>query len=199
MPRIFAKTLGGVVAVVLFAGAPLFAGTPLVGSAEPRTVDSVDLRRYSGTWFELARIPNRFQKDCVGGATAEYVLREDGKIDVINRCWKTDRKLKVARGLAKVKDTTTQAKLKVSFFSILGFRPVWGDYWILDLGADYDFAVVGSPDRKYGWILCRSPKPPTTILDAAWDGVRRAGYDPGEFVATPQGQNDAPRSPAPSP
>jgi apolipoprotein D and lipocalin family protein len=181
------------------SAAALVAGASLAGGAEPRTVDSVDLRRYSGTWHELARIPNRFQKDCVGGATAEYVLREDGKIDVINRCWKPGRQLKVARGLAKVEDSTTQSKLKVSFFSILGFRPVWGDYWILALGDSYEYAVVGSPDREYGWILCRSPKPAPQILAAAWEAVRRAGYNPGDFLATTHGQVSAAGSSVSSP
>lgn len=157
--------------------------------ATPVPVARVDLERYAGTWYELAKIPNRFQKDCAGGTTATYTLREDGRIDVVNRCRRPDGSFEEARGVAKVVDNATHARLKVSFVSILGIRPFWGDYWILGLGPGYEYAVVGSPDRKYGWVLARSPDPGPEVLERAFDILRRQGYDPAGFEITPQ---DAP-------
>ncbi len=115
-------------------------------------VPHVEIARYLGTWYEIATIPSRFQKDCVG-VTATYTLRPDGKIDVLNACrLKTlDGKQKSVRGKAWVVDTATNAKLKVQFF-----WPFRGDYWIIGLDSDYRWAIVGSPDRAYLWILART-------------------------------------------
>jgi apolipoprotein D and lipocalin family protein len=147
---------------------------------EPVPVDSVDLERYAGTWYEIARIPNRFQKDCAGAATATYVLRDDGRIDVINRCLKANGKVKEARGLARV-GGEGGAKLEVSFFSILGWRPVWGDYWILDLGDNYEYSIVGEGSRKYGWILSRSATVDEKRMKALFESLGAQGYDPDAF------------------
>jgi apolipoprotein D and lipocalin family protein len=116
------------------------------------TVKYVDLKKYTGTWYEIARYPNRFQKDCVG-TFVNYTLREDGKINVLNQCYDKsfEGKLKQSKGVARVVDNQTNAKLKVSFF-----WPFEGDYWIIDLAEDYRYAVVGEPDRKYLWILSRN-------------------------------------------
>jgi apolipoprotein D and lipocalin family protein len=152
----------------------------------PTRVAHVDLERYAGLWHEIARIPNRFQKQCAWGVTAEYALRQDGRIDVINRCHKEDGKLDEAKGLARVEDKETNSLLKVSFFSILGWRPVWGDYWIIDLADDYGYAVVCSPDRKYGWILARSTELPADVLDGIYARLREQGFDTELFEATPQ-------------
>lgn len=147
---------------------------------KPTPVESVDLERYAGLWYEIARIPNRFQNDCVGAATATYELRDDGRIDVINRCTKENGETKEARGEARL-DDKGGARLQVSFFSILGWRPVWGNYWILDLGEDYEYSVVGEGSRKYGWILSRSPTIEDERLEALFESLRSQGYDPAEF------------------
>ena len=117
------------------------------------TVPSVDLQRYLGTWYEIASIPQRFQKGCTG-TTATYSLRDDGQIDVLNRCRfeRLDGELKLAKGRARVVDAQTNAKLEVSFF-----RLFWGDYWVIQLDPDYRYAVVGHPSRDYLWILSRTP------------------------------------------
>lgn len=120
---------------------------------EPETVSSVDLSRYVGTWYEIARLPNRFEKKCADSVTATYVQRPDGKISVTNRCRKSSGEFTTAKGKAKIVDRTTNAKLKVTFF-----WPFYGDYWILDLGSNYEYAVVGDPSRKYLWILSRTPQ-----------------------------------------
>lgn len=116
-------------------------------------VEQVELERYLGTWYEIASYPQSFQKGCTA-TTATYELRDDGKITVINRCRRggLDAEVDESRGLARVVDDSTNAKLKVSFF-----RPFWGDYWIIDLGEDYEYAVVGHPGRDYLWILAREP------------------------------------------
>jgi len=172
-------------------------GVVLAAAGEPRTgagadtqavttVDHVDLARYVGLWYEIAKIPNRFQDQCARGTTAEYALREDGRITVVNRCVKQDGKTDKAAGVARIVDPVTQAKLEVSFVSFLGWRPFWGDYWVIGLDEEYRWAVVGTPDRKYGWVLARTP-----TLDAQTratiDSILVAnGYRPEAFAPSPQ-------------
>jgi apolipoprotein D and lipocalin family protein len=145
-------------------------------------VDHVDLERYLGTWYEIATIPQRFQKGCVG-VTATYSLRPDGKIRVINRCRKEtlDGQLKEVDGKAWVVDRKTNAKLKVQFF-----WPFSGSYWIIELDADYQWAVVGHPGRKYLWILCRTPKMDQALYDDLIGRIRDKGYDVARIKTTLQ-------------
>lgn len=140
---------------------------------ELKTVEFVDLNRYIGKWYEIASLPQKFQKDCVA-TTATYSIRDDGKIAVLNECrLKTlDGKLKLAKGKAKVVDTQSNAKLKVTFF-----WPFYGDYWIIDLGQNYEFAVVGHPDRTYFWILSRTPKMSEEVFDQIISRALAQGYD----------------------
>ena len=169
------------VAVLLIA----VSGCAARPSADIQTVDAVDLDRYIGEWFEIARFPNRFQDDCLGDVTARYERRSDGRLDVINRCRTGDGAIE-ARGVARVADTETMARLQVRFApAFLSFLPgVWGDYWILGIAHDYSWAVVGSPDRKYLWILAR-----TRALD--WERYTLAlatatanGFDVEQLVRT---------------
>ena len=156
------------------------AGQPL------STVLQVDLDRYLGTWYEIARLPNRFQDQCVGNVTADYRRLENGNIEVRNRCLQASGEPDEARGVARVVDSTSNAKLEVSFVSLFGWRLFWGDYWILDLGVDYDYAVIGMPSRRYAWILSRTPQL-SPERRRRIDGVLlRAGYDPAQLVETPQ-------------
>lgn len=155
--------------------------------AEPvRTVDAVDLSRYLGEWFEIARFPNRFQRACSGDVRATYTRRPDGRIDVLNQCRATDGHLMDAKGVARIVDAHTSAKLKVRFApAVLSFLPfVWGDYWIVGLADDYSWAVVGSPDRAYLWILARAPTMETAPLDAARAAARANGFDTDRLVMT---------------
>jgi len=145
----------------------------------------VDLERYAGLWYEIAKIPNRVEKDCAYGTTATYTLRGDGKIDVVNRCYRKDDSVDEIHGVARKADPPTGSRLEVSFFSILGWRPVWAPYWVLGLGEDYDYAVVGTPDRKYGWVLARTPVLPPETLEDIWATVRAQGYDPQDFEIVP--------------
>ena len=146
-----------------------------------RTVDSVDLSRYSGIWYEIARYPNRFQRDCQSDTTAEYTLRKDGKVQVLNSCRQKDGKTKTARGTAKIADKTTNAKLRVTFF-----WPFYGDYWVIGLSPDYRYAIVGEPKRKYLWILSRTPEMDEGTYKEALEQIRAAGYDPDKLLKTRQ-------------
>ncbi len=137
------------------------------------TVPMVDLDRYLGTWYEIATIPQSFQRGCTG-VTATYSLRPDGKIKVVNSCRpeRLDAPERRVEGRAWVVDRTSNAKLKVSFF--LWFS---GDYWIIELGRDYDYAVIGHPARKYLWVLCRQPRMDEALYADILERLRTKGYD----------------------
>lgn len=140
---------------------------------ELRTVSHLDLNRYLGKWYEIASFPQSFQKGCTA-STANYSLRDDGEIDVLNRCRKgsPDGEEKTAKGRARVVDSVTNAKLEVSFF-----RPFWGDYWVIDIGENYDYAVVGHPSRDYLWILSRTATMEGTVYEAILARLKNQGYE----------------------
>jgi apolipoprotein D and lipocalin family protein len=176
-----------------FAGAALlllFVAAPPAQEPPPmRTVESVDLERYSGVWYEIARLPNDFQDHCAGDVKATYSLRPDGRIDVVNACRTESGGLDEARGIARIASRDGHnTKLKVRFApAILSFLPmVWGDYWILGLAPDYNWAVVGEPSRKYLWILARTPDLPPSALEQAREIAKFNGYDLSALQITPQ-------------
>ena len=148
-----------------------------------QTVAHVDLGRYLGTWYEIASFPQSFQRGCTG-TTATYTLRDDGELDVLNRCrlGALDGKEKAALGRARLVDRTTNAKLEVSFF-----RPFWGPYWIIYLAQDYSYAVVGHPGRDYLWILSRAPAMSEATYQAILTRLRAQGYETSRLVRTLQG------------
>jgi apolipoprotein D and lipocalin family protein len=174
--RTFAIAAAAVAAVVLGANVAAPAR-----STDLTTVSAVDLNRYLGTWYEIARYPNRFQKQCVGDTTASYSLREGGGINVVNRCRTKGGKIDEAKGRAKIVDQQSKAKLKVTFF-----WPFYGDYWIIGLDRDYRYAVVSDPNRKYLWILSRTPKMDPNLYDEAIRTIREKGLDPAKLITTPQ-------------
>ncbi len=140
------------------------------------TVPSVDLARYAGLWHEIARYPNIFQKGC-RDSTATYRLRPDGEMDVINRCLKgADGKSSEVKGHAWPADSGDMTRLKVSFF-----WPFRSDYWIIDLGDNYEYAVVGTPDREYLWILARQPKLSAELYGSILRRVEQQGFDPARL------------------
>jgi apolipoprotein D and lipocalin family protein len=161
------------------------AGAAVKAAAETRpleVVPRVDIGRYLGTWYEIATIPQRFQKGCVG-VSAHYSLREDGAIDVFNVCRKgtLDGKEKSIRGKAWIVDRTTNAKLKVRFF-----WPFTGAYWVIELDEDYQWAVVGHPDRTYYWILSRTPQMDAGLYDELIRRAAAKGYDVSKIKKTLQ-------------
>ena len=158
------------------------------GRQYPETVPRVDLDRYAGTWYEIARLPNSFQDQCAGNVTADYRRLDDGNIEVVNRCVDNKGVLDEAHGVARVADRSTNAKLEVSFVSIFGWRLFWGDYWILYLDDDYTHVVVGTRNRRYAWILARAPTLSAPARDRCRRILQRAGYDPDELIDTRQTQ-----------
>ena len=141
-------------------------------------VSHVELSRYTGTWYEIARYPNSFQKDCIH-SSAVYKLKADGTVSVLNSCQKKGA-MKTSEGKARVVDPITNAKLKVSFF-----WPFSGDYWIIDLGEDYDYAVVSEPRRKYLWILARDPQMDDRLYAEILQRLREKGFDIRILIKNP--------------
>jgi apolipoprotein D and lipocalin family protein len=140
-------------------------------------VPYVELNKYLGKWYEIAHLPFRFEDDCTD-ITATYSLSKDGNVSVLNECLR-DGKLKQAKGKAKVVDKNTGAKLKVTFF-----WPFSADYWIIDLGKDYDYAVVGTPNRKYLWILSRTPQMDDKLFSQLIKSVKSKGFDVNKLIKT---------------
>lgn len=150
------------------------------------TVDHVDLSKYAGTWYEISKIPNSFQDHCIKNTTANYKINEDGDIIVINRCIDEDGEIDDAEGLAIIVDKETNSKLEVSFVNLLGWHLFWGDYWILGLDKDYKYAVIGTPSRKYGWILSRTPQMVDSDLENCYKIFEKNGYDRSKFELSVQ-------------
>jgi len=150
-------------------------------------VDSVNLQQYAGKWYEIARYPNFFEQNCVG-VTAEYTLLDDGQVEVVNTCRKDslDGELDVITGTARVADPESNAKLRVRFFG-----PFEGDYWIIELDDQYQYAVVGEPSRSFLWILSRTPQLDQTIIDGIFERLPELGYDPDRLEFTPQETSDS--------
>jgi apolipoprotein D and lipocalin family protein len=154
-------------------------------------VPSVDLQRYAGTWYEIARLPNRFQKDCVGDVSATYRLLEDGRLEVVNACREADGSMKKAAGVARLANKSgPTSKLEVRFapgwLSWIG--AVWGDYWVIDLAPDYSASLVGSPDRKYLWVLARTPRIDDAVYDGLLEKAKSQGFDVSRMQKTAQSQ-----------
>ncbi len=169
----FGRTTFAIVALAIVAGC---ASGPVGNIAVPQPSKPVETARYLGKWFELGRYENSFEKDCEG-VTAEYGLLDNGEVSVRNTCRQDSPagKVKVADGRARIVDTATNAKLKVSFFGPFYF----GDYWVLERSDDYSWSIVGEPSGKYLWILTRSPKPGADVQKLLTEKASRLGYDVG--------------------
>jgi len=157
---------------------------------QPLTVvPEVDLQRYAGKWYGVARLPNRFQKQCTGDVSAICTLLDDGTIKVVNSCRKESGQIKQAEGVAKLADKDgPNTKLKVRFApKFLSFLPfVWGNYWIIDLASDYSYAVIGEPSRKYLWVLSRTPTMDDATLQSVLERATESGYDLSTLNRTQQ-------------
>jgi apolipoprotein D and lipocalin family protein len=140
-------------------------------------VSYVELEKYLGKWYEIAHLPFGFEDDCTD-ITATYSLSKDGNVSVLNECLRGG-KLKQAKGKAKVVDKNTGAKLKVTFF-----WPFFADYWIINPGKDYDYAVVGTPNRKYLWILSRTPQMDDKLFSQLTESVKSKGFDVNNLIIT---------------
>lgn len=151
-----------------------------------KTVSELDLDRYAGRWYEIARLPNKYQDDCAGEVMATYRLQRGGKIEVVNECTKADGSTMSVVGAARLVEEPS--KLQVRFApSLLSFLPmVWGDYWVVDLADDYSWAAVGDPSRENFWILSRERKLPEEAIQGIVERAEAQGYDLSPLTRTRQ-------------
>ncbi len=140
-------------------------------------VPSVDVERYMGLWYEIARYPTSFQKDCEG-TTAEYMLREDGRVDVLNTCrfGTKDGEPRSAEAVARVMDGSNGARIFVNFAPV-PLPAGRGNYWIIHLDEDYQHALVGEPSGRFLWMLSRTPVVKPEVREELNAAAVAAGYD----------------------
>jgi apolipoprotein D and lipocalin family protein len=166
---------------------PAMAADTVAAPLPNTTVDHVDLQRYAGTWYEQASLPMVFTRACTSDTTALYTPREDGMIDVRNRCRTEDGSFNQVDGEArKVGDSTSQLEVRFAPGWLSWLPMVWGDYWIVDLDKDYQWSLVGSPKQDYLWILSREPQLDSATYDRLVDKARRMGYPVDKLQRTPQ-------------
>lgn len=149
-----------------------------------QTVASVNLSRYAGTWYEIARLPMWFQRHCVD-SKAVYSIRPDGAVGVHNECMTDTGGIEQAEGVATVVDAKTNARLTVVFdnwFARLFGSSRDGNYWILDLDAEYRTAIVGTPDRQFLWILSRTPQLDEPTYRGLVERARQLGYPVSDLI-----------------
>jgi apolipoprotein D and lipocalin family protein len=180
--------------ILIFAG---FVNASASGETpEVKTLDHVDLNKYIGRWYEVASIPQWFQKKCVANTVAEYSLEENGLIKVLNSCDTKTGERDIAEARAKVTDAASNSKLKVTFVKFIDWIFAFGGkYWILALGEDYSYSVVGDPTRNYAWILSRSPVLPPAQLVAAEQSLKAQGYDTCKLLTSVQAGGFSERRP----
>jgi apolipoprotein D and lipocalin family protein len=152
------------------------------------TIATLNVPRYLGTWYEIAKYPNWFQKKCVANTNANYQLKSDGSLEVVNRCQLKNGEVSTAIGNAKQIGLAASAKLKVRFAPAwLSFIPaVWGDYWVIDLDDHYQVAVVSEPKREYLWILSRTPSVDAKVYAELLARLGKQGFDLSKLEMTKQ-------------
>jgi apolipoprotein D and lipocalin family protein len=182
----------------LFIYGTLCAALLLVGNAsaqatgaEPaplQPIASLDVPRYMGTWYEIAKYPNRFQKQCARNTRADYQAQPDGTLQVLNRCVTAEGKTTEALGAARQVGAADSPKLQVRFAPAwLSFLPmVWGDYWVIDLDPQYQLVAVSEPQRDYLWVLSRTPKVEATDYQALLARLAQRGFDLKRIEPSPQ-------------
>lgn len=177
--------------LVCIGVAGAFAQTPVPASVPTLApVSSLDVPRYMGTWFEVAKFPNRFQKMCVRNTQAAYSLQADGTVRVVNRCTLIDGSANDAAGQARQIGAATSPKLEVRFAPAwLSFLPwVWGNYWVIDLDSNYQWVAVSEPNRDFLWILSRTPQMEAATYQALLARLAANGFDIAKLEASPQGK-----------
>jgi len=170
----------------------LLAGCATTQSDLP-TQSGVDLEKYAGTWYEQARLPNRFQADCVGEVRADYTLKPDNRIEVVNQCKTRDGSVQLANGEGRLNSSFSPpdpARLEIRFApKWTSWLPmVWGDYWIIRLADEYEHSLVGTPDRKFLWVLSRQQRADDASVQALLDYAATLGFATDEVTRTPAEQ-----------
>ena len=153
-----------------------------------KTIATLDVQRYLGTWFEIAKYPNWFQKKCISNTKAVYSARADGTLKVLNSCKTAEGELSEAEGTARQLGAKDSPKLEVRFAPAwLSFLPmVWGDYWVIDLDPQYQVAVVSDPRREYLWILSRTPQLDKKVYEDTLQRIQAQQFDVRKLELTTQ-------------
>lgn len=165
----------------------LVAGAQDATLAPLETIPGVDVARYVGRWYEIAKFPNRFQAQCVSDAVAQYRVTGAGRVEVTNQCRLESGAMEDAVGAARQIGAADSPKLQVRFAPAwLSFLPaVWGDYWIVDLDRDYTLAAVSEPKREYLWILSRTPTVDAEVYRSLLARLKAKGLDIDKLAVTP--------------
>jgi apolipoprotein D and lipocalin family protein len=153
-----------------------------------KAIASLDVPRYQGTWYEIAKFPNWFQKKCISNTKAIYTAKPDGNLRVLNSCKTASGETSEAEGLARQIGAKDSPKLEVRFAPAwLSFLPlVWGDYWVIDLDPQYQLAVVSDPRREYLWILSRTPQLDPKVYEEVLSRLQQQQFDIQKLELTPQ-------------
>ncbi len=151
-----------------------------------QAIERLDVDRYLGRWYEIARTPNLFQQKCASDISADYALSAGGSLRVVNRCRTVQGELIEAIGEARRVGATDSAQLQVRFAPAwLSWLPwVWGDYWVIDLDSDYQLVAVSEPQRRYLWVLARQPQVDQPAYDALLARLQHKGFDLGRLQRT---------------
>jgi apolipoprotein D and lipocalin family protein len=152
------------------------------------TIAALDVPRYMGTWYEIAKFPNRFQAKCAANTRAQYLAQTDGSVQVLNSCTTADGSTIDALGKALQVGAATSPKLQVRFAPAwLSWLPmVWGDYWVIDLDTDYQLAAVSDAKREYLWVLSRTPQTKAKAYDALLERLKAQHFDVNKLERTAQ-------------
>jgi len=185
--RIFSSTLIGLCLVLADIPAYSQSGSQ-AGDLPVRTIGSLDVPKYLGTWYEIAKFPNWFQKKCVGNTKAVYSMRADSNLKVLNSCKNADGVVSEAEGTARQIGAQDSPKLEVRFAPAwLSFLPmVWGDYWVIDLDPQYQVAAVSDPKREYLWVLSRTPQLDKKVYEDLLQRLQAQQFDVRKLEITPQ-------------
>jgi apolipoprotein D and lipocalin family protein len=187
-----ARWTGLALALTLLSPLPSWAqSVPAPGPAEPlQTIERLDVGRYLGTWYEIAKYPNIFQRQCVSDTQALYRQRDDGQLDVVNRCRKDNGEMAEAVGRARQIGAADSPKLEVRFApDWLSWLPlVWGNYWVIDLDPAYQLVAVSEPGRDYLWVLSRTPAVDAAVYQALLARLEQKGFDLSKLEKTTQAE-----------
>lgn len=188
-PFAFASSCRLRLALALTLLAPLAVPAQTAAPSAPlQTIERLDVARYLGTWYEIAKYPNGFQRQCAADTQAQYRPREDGQLDVINRCRQASGERIEAVGRARQIGAADSPKLEVRFAPAwLSWLPmVWGNYWVIDLDPAYQLVAVSEPSREYLWVLSRTPTVDAAAYQALLARLQAQGFDLSKLERTAQ-------------
>ncbi len=183
------KIQGALFSLLLLICLPAYSqSNSQVSDDSVKTIPALDVPRYLGAWYEIAKFPNWFQRKCISNTKAVYSIRPDGNLKVLNSCKNADGELLDAEGTARQIGAKDSPKLEVRFAPAwLSFLPmVWGDYWVIDLDSQYQVAAISDPRRQYLWILSRTPQLDKKTYDDLLQRLQSQQFDTRQLELTPQ-------------